>query len=59
MNLDTLKQILDLGWPALVTVAVVVMWTRYTKSVDEEIAYLRKRIDELESKVRAAVERMS
>lgn len=49
MNVDTLKQLLDIGWPALITIAFVVLAKWYRDDVNEQIIYLRKRIDTLEA----------
>lgn len=49
MNVDTLKQLLDIGWPALITIAFVVLAKWYRDDVNEQITYLRKRIDTLEA----------
>lgn len=47
MNIETLKQILELGWPGIVTAFLCVMAWRYYTDTRDEIAYLRKQVDEL------------
>lgn len=59
MDIQTLKQLLELGWPGIVTAFLVIMAWRYYTDTRGEIEYLRKRIDELEKEiggVREAVE---
>jgi hypothetical protein len=51
MTLDDLKTILQLGWPAIVTVAFYLLARRYMASVESEIDYLRKKVDSLESEL--------
>lgn len=51
MDIATLKQLLELGWPGIVTAFLVVMAWRYYNDTRDEIAYLRKRIDGLEADV--------
>lgn len=51
MNVDTLKQLLELGWPGIVTAFLVVMAWRYYTDTRDEIAYLRKQIEALSSEV--------
>lgn len=51
MDLDALRQILELGWPALVTVAFYFLARQYMKTVDEQIVYLRERITVLEAEL--------
>lgn len=47
MDVGTLKQLLELGWPGIVTAFLVVMAWRYYNDTRDEIAYLRKQVDEL------------
>lgn len=49
-TLSTIKTILDLGWPAVVTLGFIYLAQRYLKDMADQIAYLRKRIDELEAR---------
>jgi len=51
MDLQTLKTILEMGWPALVTVAIFFLARQYMATVESEIAYLRERIALLESEL--------
>jgi Tfp pilus assembly protein PilN len=58
MDLSTFTQLLQLGWPAIVTVAFAIVAREYMRQMDDQVAYLRKRIDILEEKQKAALERM-
>jgi len=49
--LTTLKQILELGWPALVTVAFFFLARQYMATVESEIEYLRKQVASLEAEL--------
>jgi hypothetical protein len=51
VNLDTLKTLLELGWPGIVTAFLCVMAWRYYVDTRDEISYLRQRIGVLEVKV--------
>lgn len=51
MDLDTLKQILEMGWPAIVTIAIFFLARQYMATVESEITYLRERISKLESEL--------
>lgn len=51
MDIATLKQLLELGWPGIVTAFLCIMAWRYYTDTRGEIEYLRKRVDELESKL--------
>lgn len=53
MDVDTLKQLLELGWPGIVTAFLVVMAWRYYNDTRDEIAYLRKQVDELRGELAA------
>ncbi len=57
--IEVITQLLNLGWPAMVTVAVVYVFKRYTDSLNDQIAYLRKRIDDLEARQKQLSERLS
>lgn len=48
MNLDTIKQLLELGWPGIITTFFCVLAWRYYTDTRDEIAYLRQRVGELE-----------
>lgn len=49
MDIATLKDILNLGWPAIVTVAFYLLARQYMAGVESEIAYLRAKVDMLEA----------
>lgn len=51
MTLDTLKQLLEVGWPALVTVGFAYISLRYLQETRETIAYLRAKIEKLEARL--------
>lgn len=51
MDLSTLKTLLEMGWPALVTVAIFFLARQYMNTVESEIAYLRDRISTLEAEL--------
>lgn len=51
MELDTLKAILEIGWPAIVTVAFFFLARQYMTTVESEITYLRERISRLETEL--------
>lgn len=51
MDVPTLKQLLELGWPGIVTFFLCIMAWRYYSDTRGEIEYLRKRIDELEKEL--------
>jgi len=53
VNIETLKTLLELGWPGIVTAFLCIMAWRYYTDTRDEIAYLRARIETLEGKVRA------
>jgi hypothetical protein len=48
IDLTWLKQLLELGWPGIVTAFLCVMAWRYYNDTRDEIAYLRTRIEALE-----------
>lgn len=50
-TVNLLKQLLELGWPGIVTAFLCVMAYRYYQDTRDEITYLRKRIDTLETEV--------
>lgn len=47
----TLKVLLEMGWPALVTIAIFFLARQYMNTVESEIAYLRERIGTLEAEL--------
>lgn len=47
----TLRTLLELGWPALVTLAFFFLARQYMATVEGEIAYLRTRVAELEAEL--------
>ena len=49
MDIATLKDILNLGWPAIVTVAFYLLARQYMTGVESEITYLRAKVDMLEA----------
>ena len=49
MDIATLKDILNLGWPAIVTVAFYLLARQYMAGVESEITYLRAKVDMLEA----------
>jgi Tfp pilus assembly protein PilN len=49
--IDTLKQLLELGWPALVTVAVYFIARQYMMTVENEIAFLRTQVEKLQAEI--------
>lgn len=49
MTIDNLKQLLELGWPGIVTAFLCIMAYHYYQDTRNEIAYLRARIDKLET----------
>lgn len=49
--ISTLKALLEMGWPGLVTIAVFFLARQYMSTVESEIAYLRERIALLESEL--------
>jgi len=51
MDLDTVKQLLELGWPALVTIAIFFLARQYMATVENEIAYLRQQVSTLEAEL--------
>lgn len=50
VNLDVFKQILELGWPAIITVFFGYLAITYLRDMKEQIQWLRKRIDDLEAR---------
>jgi hypothetical protein len=50
MDLSTFKQLIELGWPAIVTFMFGYLALRYLNDMKDQIAYLRKRIDDLETR---------
>jgi len=51
IDLATIKSLLEMGWPALVTVAIFFLARQYMSTVESEIAYLRERIATLEAEL--------
>lgn len=49
MNVDTLKQLLELGWPAIVTFMFGYLAIQYIADQRQQIATLWKRVETLES----------
>jgi hypothetical protein len=49
MDIATLKDLLNLGWPAIVTVAFYFLARQYMNGVESEITYLRGKVDLLEA----------
>lgn len=58
INVELFRQLLELGWPALVTLGFVYLARSYMSQVNDEIVYLRKRLDDLEGR-QDTVERIS
>lgn len=50
-TLNTLKAILELGWPAIITLMFAYLALRYLADRADQIAYLRKRVDDLETRL--------
>lgn len=50
MDIGTLQKLLELGWPAIITFMFAYLAIRYLNDMKEQIAYLRKRIDDLEAR---------
>lgn len=50
MDINTLKAILELGWPAIVTFFFGYLAITYLNDMKDQIQYLRKRIDDLENR---------
>jgi hypothetical protein len=50
-TLATLKAILEMGWPAIVTVAFYLLARQYMASVESEISYLRNQVSTLEKEL--------
>jgi hypothetical protein len=53
MTLDQLKQILELGYPAIITVAFVILAAWYRQDTKDQIEYLRKENADLEARCKA------
>lgn len=51
MTLDTLKAILELGWPAIVTVAFALLAKQYIDDQRKQIAMLWERVAALEAEL--------
>ncbi len=51
MTLDTLKSLLELGWPALITVAFAYLAIQYINDQRNQITWLRARVDDLEKEI--------
>jgi len=49
--LDALKTLLELGWPAIVTIAAYLIARQYMITVENEIAFLREQVLSLESEI--------
>jgi deoxyribodipyrimidine photolyase len=49
--LEAIKELLQLGWPAIVTVAIYLLAKQYMQSVESEIAYLRAQVATLEAEL--------
>lgn len=50
-QLEAIKTLLQLGWPALVTVFLVALWRTYEKRVDERFKAQEDRIQYLEDRL--------
>jgi len=50
-TLATLKAILEMGWPAIVTVAFYLLGRQYMAQVEGEISYLRAQVSSLEAEL--------
>lgn len=57
MDLNTVKQLLELGWPGIVTFFFGYLAITYINDQKDQIGYLRKRIDDLEAKMHTLIER--
>jgi hypothetical protein len=44
MDLQSIKTLIELGWPAIVTVGFVVLAKEYIRARDNEVSFLRKDI---------------
>lgn len=51
MNIDVFRQILELGWPAIVTIGFLLLAREYVRGVNDEITYLRQRVDKCEGEL--------
>lgn len=51
MDINTLKQLLELGWPGIVTAFLCIVAWRYYNDTRDEIGYLRKQLDDLKSEL--------
>jgi len=51
LNLDTLKQLLELGWPAIITVFFGYLAIQYIADQRSQIAKLWERVTALESEL--------
>jgi len=51
MDLETVKKLLELGWPALVTIAIFFLARQYMATVESEITYLREQIIALQAEL--------
>lgn len=50
MDLSTLKMLLELGWPAIITFMFGFLAIRYLNDMKDQITYLRQRVDALETR---------
>lgn len=48
MDVESLRALLELGWPAIITVAFVILAKWYRDDTQNQIGYLRARVDALE-----------
>lgn len=51
MNTSDLKQLLELGWPGIVTLAFCYLAIQYIRDQRAQIDWLRARVDDLEKQV--------
>jgi hypothetical protein len=51
MDLQSIKTLIELGWPAIVTIGFVVLAKEYIRSRDNEVNFLRKDITFLQNMV--------
>lgn len=58
MDLNTLKALLEIGWPAIITFFFGYLAMTYITDQKDQIAYLRKKLDEHEAKIRSLLEQV-
>jgi len=51
VNIDTIKQLLEIGYPGLITIAVYLLARQYMMTVEAEIAYLRAEVKTLQDEL--------